>query len=461
MVMDDETERPWRLRLAVVLVILALGLCAGLFVLVTGSLAAVRALARTGRPDASVALTPTPASLLEPSALPSEDLFDDATGVVNLLLVQSEGNDIQLIAPDGGAVSSLTSDASPQHSYGQPTWAPDATSVAWSELRLEDAGAGLSSALYHQRLSESIATRVDTGPFLPFYIYFDPDSLRIATLSNWEDGLALRYVDLIGDKPEVALVAQGQPLYFDWSPDGERILAHIGSDELSVYDLTGARASVGAMPGDFTAPGWLAEDQLLYAMTRQGEQRLVVTDSAGRVQQELAEFDGKVTFSASPDAQRVAYTVTRLSVPTNAFGPLSVVDIESGDTELISRAPVLAFFWSPNARSIAYLTPDDSSQDRVSASLQHEEVWLRWHVWDGVVTYPLTRFVPTDTYLLEHLRWFDQYALSMTPWAPDSSAFVFAGRAESGDSGIWVQPAEPEGTPRRVAGGVYAAWSPR
>jgi hypothetical protein len=94
--------------------------------------------------------------------------------------------------------------------HGQPTWAPDATSVAWSELRLEDAGAGPSSALYHQRLSESIATRVDTGPFLPFYIYFDPDSLRIATLSNWEDGLSLRYVDLIGEKPEVALVAQGQ-----------------------------------------------------------------------------------------------------------------------------------------------------------------------------------------------------------------------------------------------------------
>ena len=212
MVMDDEIERPqqypWRGRLALVLVILVFGLFAGLTVLVAGGLAAVGVLTRTGRPDASVALTPTSASLLDPSALRSDDLFDDATGVVNLLLVQSEGNDIQLIGPDGGAVRSLTSDASPQHSYGQPTWAPDAASVAWSELHLEDTGAGPSSALYHQRLNDSIARRVDTGPFLPFYIYFDPDSLRIAMLSNWEDGLALRYVVLNGDKPEAALVAR-------------------------------------------------------------------------------------------------------------------------------------------------------------------------------------------------------------------------------------------------------------
>ena len=50
----------------------------------------------------------------------------------------------------------------------------------------------------------------------------------------------------------------------------------------------------------------------------------------------------------------------------------------------------------------------------------------------------------------------------MTLWSPDGSAFVYAGeQAESGESGIWIQPATPKIAPVRVADGVVAFWSPR
>ena len=63
--------------------------------------------------------------------------------------------------------------------------------------------------------------------------------------------------------------------------------------------------------------------------------------------------------------------------------------------------------------------------------------------------------------LLEYLRFFDQYAQSMTLWAPDSSAFTYAGVSESGEDGIWVQSLAEGAAAVRVAPGVMATWSPR
>jgi TolB protein len=130
---------------------------------------------------------------------------------------------------------------------------------------------------------------------------------------------------------------------------------------------------------------------------------------------------------------------------------------------------VIAFFWSPDGRYLAWIAPDDAGDDEQAATphrarpapRQHEDVWLRWWLWDGEDNTALARFVPSDTYLLDYLRFFDQYALSMTPWSPDSRAFVYAGSDAVGAEGIWVQPAAANNLPRRVADGVYAAWSPR
>ena len=90
-----------------------------------------------------------------------------------------------------------------------------------------------------------------------------------------------------------------------------------------------------------------------------------------------------------------------------------------------------------------------------------DRLWFRWCVWDGADTQALGRVIPSDTFLRDYLRYFDQYARSMTPWAPDSSAFVYAGEGEDGTRGIWVQSVTGEHLPRRVADGVYAGWSPR
>jgi hypothetical protein len=48
----------------------------------------------------------------------------------------------------------------------------------------------------------------------------------------------------------------------------------------------------------------------------------------------------------------------------------------------------------------------------------------------------------------------------MRVWAPDGSAFVYTGRGEDGNFGVWVHALDAE-APELVADGVFATWSPQ
>ena len=60
--------------------------------------------------------------------------------------------------------------------------------------------------------------------------------------------------------------------------------------------------------------------------------------------------------------------------------------------------------------------------------------------------------------LQDTFPFFPQYAQSLSFWAPDSSAFAFAGQVE-GQGGIWVQDLA-EDSPTMVSDGTWVAWSP-
>lgn len=381
---------------------------------------------------------------------------------VNRLVVLGDDGNIYTIRRDGSERQALTSDASSDHLYRQPTWSPAVDRVAWVEI--DSRGSEVSSALLTSRLDGRDQTRAAT-PFPAFYISWSPDSRRLAYLSNWTDGLALRLVDVAAGGHEATTLDQGQPLYFSWAPDSQRLLTHVGTDRLALLSLDGTQSPLGAAPAAFAAPQWSPDgSQLFYAVREGAGQRLVVADPEGAQQHAITEFDGIISFTLSPDHRQIAYAITPEPIGTAAFGPLYLADMDTNKTRELSAEPVLAFFWSPDSRSLIFLrferhapvTPAPQA-----APLRQEQLWLRWHIWDGTRTFPLSLFSPSDTFLLDYLRFFDQYAQSMTLWAPDSSAFVYAGLGETGLNGIWVHPVAEGSQPTRVTRGVFAAWSPR
>jgi len=337
----------------------------------------------------------------------------------------------------------------------QPTWSPDGARIAWVRLAAGETPAEVATMASAGGTPAEVVTAAADGTGLtetpvavaPFYLSWDPTSSRVAYLGNSGSiGIELGIVDVAGNEA-VALDA-GSPFYFSWNPSGRQMLVHVGTDQLDRLAIDGTLATVDDRPGIFNVPVWTSNGRTLVYATQTGiGQRLVAYDLDTDRGEALVRFDGAITFVVSPDGRRVAFQVVR---GQTVVVPLSVLDRRTGAIERVETGPAVAFFWSPTSTKLLSLIPELGG-DRVS---------FRWGVWEGGSTFTTGRFVPSLEFSREYLQFFEQYAQSMSLWAPDGSAFVYAGSNESGETGIWIQPASSGTPPVLVAEGVFASWSP-
>ena len=111
--------------------------------------------------------------------------------------------------------------------------------------------------------------------------------------------------------------------------------------------------------GFFQAPGVAANGQRFSFSDSDpfGNQWLNVWETASRQQDKLIRHNGVVAMGWSPASDQLAYIGPTEPAPS-FYGPLSLLNLGSGKTEELTPDTVLAFFWSPNGRSIAYITLD-------------------------------------------------------------------------------------------------------
>jgi TolB protein len=141
----------------------------------------------------------------------------------------------------------------------------------------------------------------------------------------------------------------------------------------------------------------------------------------------------------------------------------------------LSTQLVLAFFWSPDGRSIAFITLGrDQEDDSVIADAPQKARHVsrmaapaqqpgRGFLTLSVINVEtgqglrLLDFEPTAAYLTQFLPFFDQYALSHRIWSPDSGALVLPVRED--DHNIVLIVSAHGGRPHRLADGDIAFWS--
>ncbi len=321
-----------RLPLLILLLVLACVLC--LCAAVTGFavLQVLRSVTDVDLPQMQ-AIAPPFGDLDAPDA----DLAPDATRLplasrtgagVNRIVVQGADGNLYTIRPDGTDRVSLTEDGAGLRVYRQPTWSPDAGRIAWVEITGSEQG--LSSALVTSA-GDGSTTRADTADRPPFYLAWSPDAERLAALSAWDAGLALRGVDVAAGGSQASLLTQGQPLYFAWAPDGGRMLTHLNDEKVSLLSADGNETELDPAAAPFGAPDWLADGAaFVYAQNAAGGRKLVLADPSGVTLRDLADLDGSVSFSVSPDGRRVAYIDTGEMAPTAAFGALAIASLEGG-----------------------------------------------------------------------------------------------------------------------------------
>lgn len=380
----------------------------------------------------------------------------------NRLLIQGVDGNLYTMRPDGSDRRAITNDATSLRQYAQPTWSPSGERIAWTEINQR--GPEPTSTLIVAQYNGLQPVRYPT-PFAPFYINWSPNGEWIAYLSNWhvldQPSLALRVVDLqadpLGEQSPIRTIVAGQPLYFSWGPDSNRLLTHVSNERVEFHSLEGEEASLALSPAGFPAPDWSRDgSRLLYAEGSGNNQRLILADAPNATlappsaSQAITDFDQRISFALNRSGDHIAYIVSPDSVGTAAFGPLYLYEVDGQRTRALGNAPVLAFFWSPDGSKLAYLMLDQSE----------DTLQLRWHVWDGTSSQAYASIVPSRTFLADYLAFFDQYARSMTIWSPDSSAFAYAAVDPETGSRIWVQELD-QAEPVDVGRGVFVAWSPQ
>jgi Tol biopolymer transport system component len=381
-----------------------------------------------------------------PSAGPTPDVATDLVGLPGRLAILNAAGDLVTMDPDGSDELVLDEVEAGRSQVRQPTWSPDGRSVAWVHVEITETGA----------LSAAVATSTDDGTrpteartaVVPFYLSWDPTSSRIAYLgSPSEDEIELGILEIAGRSVGTPLDT-GQPFYLSWGPNGDQLLVHVGEDRLERLDLDGSLTTVAERPGTFSAPVWTADGRtFVYASIDAGDQRLVVRGAEAGRERPIVPYDGLIAFVVSPDGDRIAFQVLE---PERTL-PLSVIDVGTGETVEITESAIASFFWSPDGKRLLYLDP---------GSLDGEQLWFRWGVWDGTSSFLTPRFIPSELIAVGYLQFFEQYAQSMSLWSPDSSSFAYPGMSEDGERGIWIQSARLDRAPVLVAEGDFVAWSP-
>jgi hypothetical protein len=375
------------------------------------------------------------------SPAPSFDVLPAAQTGERLLVLTDDGR-ILVTDPDGEHAVTIRPESDLSIEARQPVWSPDGTTVAWAEVPTGGPAGASDLVLSRPDGSAQTSVRVDAGMF---FLQWDPTSKRLAYLGSFQNSIGMGVAELGEDgEAEARTLGQGQPFYVSWSPEGDRLLIHVGSRTLGRIDLEGQLDDVGEVPAIFQAPVWLADGRLVYARGPATRQELVVRE--GRRSTALVRYRGAIEFVVSPGGDRIAYRVD----DGDGFGTVSVVTIGSGRSRAVSDEPASAFHWSPDGRRLLLMTPEPGEDPTTH----------RWWVWDGEEAAPIgPSFAPSPTYLREYLPFFGQYAQAMTLWSPDGSSFAYPGLIEDRD-GIWVQRLDEADPALVVEGGSVVAWSP-
>jgi TolB protein len=434
--------------------------------------------------------------------------FNTSASLNRIVFVGNDFN-IYVADPENGTSSALTTDGGTDHAYNFPVWSPDNRRLAFVGYTFQN-GNPTEGALYTiSPTGENLTPVYKTTENFPFYLYWAPDSQVISFLAN-KDSQTIALNIARSDQPDSKQeVDSGSPFYWAWAPDSSQMFTHVGGTRSDSSDArlallpfkgTDARRALEASPGQFQAPQWSSQGNILYSTQNGSEQTIALADASGKEITKLATYRGRASFTLAPDGTDIAYLLTEPETRIANYGPLRVVDSNGKNVRVVSQEPVLAFLWSPDATKLAYLTlsvenqsnfnfdvpPGLSDPPKISNNLPYSlpsrsmvsntpekflnaptsnqggeaQVQLHWQVWDRAADSSriVATFVPTLSFI-NVIPYFDQYANSSTFWSPDSKSLVYTTLETESNGAVFIADVVGSNPPRKIGDGVIAYWS--
>jgi TolB protein len=389
-------------------------------------------------------------------------------GAVNRIAFVDPAGRLGTVAPDGSDSRLLTGAGA---AYQFPAWAPDSGRIAAVGVDGSEGGVYVWNDEENARRDDLFTSSMRP----PIYLYWSPDSRQVSFLANDRSSLGLWLAEAGGAKP-ARQIASGQPFYWNWSQSSDQLFIHSGGlgrrARLAFLDTNGERTGQNvASPGLFQAPGISVDGRYLAYGESAGERFVVAVEDQNSGERTTVPHLGQAALGWSPTTQQLAWTSPRQDQLTSA-GPLRLLDATTGEIVTLVQDTVFAFFWSPDGRSLAYLTLGGSAGNpgaarpagmaALSAAGQTQRGRLSLRLWVVDVASGqqrlLSTFRPSEIFLSQFLPFFDQYALSHRLWSPASDAVVLPMVGTEGASGIYVVSVA-SGEATRVAEGTMAFWS--
>jgi TolB protein len=358
-----------------------------------------------------------------------------------------------------------------------PAWSPDGSRVA--AIGSSTGGDGVYVFQARDGASDPVTAADPTVVYRsadqpPFYLYWAPDSSRLTFLTQEPQELAMRVAPADGSSPD-SVVRHGAPLYWDWI-DPAHALVNIGAGSpggfLGEVGLDGAGDQPTATASIFRSPAMSRDgSRRAYSIgANLGSQSIVIESRDGGNRHEIP-IPGLAAFSFAPGGGSLAFIAP--AEPTTQpvdfpIGPLRVVDVATGSVRTLQEGSLIAFFWSPDGRTIATLRiPAPGENEVASLGLRLPPVatdtgYNLSLAFVDVATGDVratTKVRVTYLFGLQVLPYFDQYALSHRFWSPDSSSIALPMVNDEGVDGVVVLPADGSAQ-RRLTNGEMGSWSP-
>jgi Tol biopolymer transport system component len=344
-----------------------------------------------------------------------------------------------------------------------PAWAPDGNRIACFGMR------GTSESQLETSLYAVAADGIESWELsglsggMPIYGNWSPQGNAFAALVQREKKLSLEIVRL--NQPGTTTpVMNGAPLFWSWSPQGDKLAVHVGGSHSAsgrgrvvVVDISSGQVfhQITDRPGEFRVPVWSPQDNLLTYVERGNHEEdiLFLYDVDTGEKGPIATVGSSAVALWSANGHTLAFSSA--SRPGSSMFPqVQTLDLTTGRTSTVLDEPVIGFFWSPQSDFLLYLTVD-KQQNFLS--------WNRFVRTNGEKT-ELARFLPSREQMFI-LSFFDQYAPSHPPLAPDGSALAFAGYlitsvpATTTSHVYYVSLDDLTTPPTKIAPGQFVSWN--